>query len=266
MRRQVVIPKEETKEKENQASKGSEKKIQEQEERSKQLALHFNQQEEIFKQQLKLQAEKIHQQEERLKHQEERKIKQEELQDSKALVRLDPTTIKVDAGSTITVSENGLWARKNQTSHCAVCSSSPFKTGVHGWKVTTGNRQSWSEEHWLAIGVHTNPHSALTHPAADNGIYGLSISASQNFWIILGGKCTYTIDSLNNNAIVYNEPPGNCCLINPGDTVHIVLDCDNGTISYTHPKWKIQLQGIPKNTDLYPYFDPYDCDFLLKEK
>jgi len=163
-------------------------------------------------------------------------------------VKLNGDSIK---GSGLSV-EAGLKVVKSEKGDCCVSALDPLKVGTHSWNIKLSEKYSWSTDCWILVGVHTDPLGAKTGLKEDPALYGLSCSEKQvncSHWNVFGGTTTYPSELKR--------------LINPGDEIEIVLDCDAHKITFNHKNWQETIGQLPEGVNFYPFFAPYDLGFSL---
>ena len=160
------------------------------------------------------------------------------------ILTLNPSSI---LGSGLAYIKESNRLDKSQTSHCAILSEKSFNSGIHSWKIKVLEKHDYCGEFWIMLGVHTNPSELKAHPTGDSGVYGKSFSNNLNEWQTIAGETTNPKDNLK---------------IDPLDIITVILDCDNGKLTY-RIKTKDFVLDVPKNENLWAYFDPYDLSFEI---
>ena len=129
-----------------------------------------------------------------------------------------------------------------------------INSGRRTWRVKCLERASWVGEYWIFLGVCSNPATYVGHPSTCQTLYGISISNNLNEWTCRGAV-----------GCRYGDPKG--AKMEPNDTIVVTLDCEARTLTYTNPRlgWTYVLPELTSNSVWTPFFDPYDCSFVLTD-
>jgi predicted DNA binding CopG/RHH family protein/TusA-related sulfurtransferase len=158
-------------------------------------------------------------------------------------------------GSDISVSQDGLQVMKTSSTHCGVFGNTAFNKGIHEWCIQGELRETWCQEYWIFVGVHSNPGSfrSIESPQTTGPLWGISVSNNLNSWMATGPNSMKTRANISRAKL------------NPGDILRIILNCDEGTLMIRNDtlNWHYEMKNLPLYTSFYPFFDPYDCSFRL---
>jgi len=160
-------------------------------------------------------------------------------------------------GDGITVSEDGLQAVKTKASHCGVFGILSFNKGIHEWSIQCEPRETWCKQYWIFLGVHSDPDSFQSlsgaNPQTTGPLWGISVSHNNSSWVCNGPN------TCENGAGIKEA------LMNPGDILKVILNCDANSLTIENEtmKWQHVLKNLPRKTFYFPFFDPYDCSFSL---
>jgi hypothetical protein len=210
-------------------------------------------------------------------HSKEFQLKKEKdvlnLQLKKGEFLLDPTFIQ---GFGLSVSTNSLRGIKTEKSPSCVLGNRSFYRGVGGGggggggafsKVSWGvrflvSKKTFSYE--MFLGVHISPSTMKDRPWIGNykgeeGVYALSFSMKGDPQRYHGGR----LECEDGKG---RDPDGNERRVAVGDEVIVTLDCETGTLSFSHltpPTYCSYLRNLPLHTPLYPYFNSWDVEFEI---
>jgi hypothetical protein len=122
------------------------------------------------------------------------------------------------------------------TSHLTTSSAlSPSTANTFIWNVKVLPNDISSSEHFLQLGVATQPASGNDQPSS---LFAVSFSAASRRRV---------------NAI------------QPGETITIVLDYNTKELRFIHENFTDKICGLP-NAPLFPYFCPYDASFEFPQE
>ena len=141
-------------------------------------------------------------------------------------------------GRHIALSNNNLTARKSGSSYESIIANTSFRHGQHYWEMRIDHYRE-PEDIW--IGVCRKPLDVNSN----------SPPLSGNFWSLL---CSHGSRCLTSRESGYYHP-----ITADGDRVGVLLDTENGTLSYFHNDQFIgeAFHDLPRNTDLFPAVNLY---------